>query len=546
MENKTLLNVEGMDCANCAMTITRSLEKAGFDGVQVNFATGEVQFEVVAAQKTDDAVLKIEELGYQVVGRSDRQETAAPPETSAFNAAFVLRGKLIACVLLTLPLIGHMFSSWSILHNEYFQLICCTPVMIIGWMQFGRSAWKSLRAGFPNMDVLITIGSGAAFFYSLGGMWLYHGTPAVHDHLFYETAASIITLIFAGNLIEQQAVRKTTSSIRSLTLLQPEKARRVLTEEANQERTESVPIATLRINDLVRVNEGDRVPVDGTVISGTAWLDESMMTGESHPVTRKPGDPVIAGTLCTGGSLVIRAAAIGTGTTLSKIITLVKNAQHDKPRIQRLGDRVSAIFVPAVVGISIITFLVSWLLIHLSLSDSIMHAVAVLVISCPCAMGLATPTAVMVGIGRAARSGILIKGGSTVEELSGIKTVVFDKTGTLTTGRFRLVRFETLEGDETELRRILLALENKSSHPIARAAVAHLQPLCVGIDPLILEKVEEDKGIGINGWDEKGHLYSAGSYTMVQHLTKDESHSIYILKDNRLIGTVDIEDDIAF
>jgi Cu+-exporting ATPase len=394
------------------------------------------------------------------------------------------------------------------------------------------------------MDVLITIGSSAAFFYSLAGTLLYHHTPLEHDYLFYETAASIITLIFTGNLIEQRAVRQTTSSIRDLTLLQPEYAKRLVTEGEGNERIENIPVGSLKLGDRLQVNEGDRVPVDGIVESGSAWLDESLVTGESIPVTRKSGDKTIAGSLCVGGSVIVKATATGSSTTLSRIIDLVKNAQHDKPTIQRLGDRVSAIFVPAVVAISLLTFLVSWLFVGISPSESLMHAVAVLVISCPCAMGLATPTAVMVGIGRAARKGILIKGGSTVEDLSGVKTVVFDKTGTLTTGRFRLVRFNAMEGTESDLKKLLLALERNSSHPIARSAVQAMQPEFGSETLPTFVKIQEDKGIGINAWDAEGHLFSAGSFTMARHLTDDGTHGIYLLKDNRLIGTVDIEDDL--
>ncbi|MFM2207145.1 MAG: hypothetical protein RL213_1120 [Bacteroidota bacterium] len=544
MDNKILLNVEGMDCANCATTITRSLEKAGFGHVQVNFATGEVQFEEVLSGKTDDAIERIEELGYQVVGRSDRTVTSASEEITRHDPGKPLRIKLAFCALLTLPLMGHMVSPAPLLHDAIFQLVLCTPVMIVGWLQFGRSAWKSLMAGFPNMDVLITIGSGSAYFYSLSGTLMYRGSATVHEYMFYETAASIVTLIFAGNLIEQRAVRQTTSSIRSLTLLQPETAKKLVAEENGTERIESIKVALLNTGDIVRVNEGDRIPVDGKILSGSAWIDESLLTGESIPVSRKSGDRTIAGSLCTGGSLVIEVTATGKATALSRIIDLVKNAQHDKPSIQRLGDRVSAVFVPAVVVISLVTFIISKVMLALPLSEAVMHAVAVLVISCPCAMGLATPTAVMVGIGRAARSGVLIKGGSTVEELARTKTVVFDKTGTLTNGKFRLVRFNVTEGDEQELRRILLALEKNSSHPIAKAAVEILQAESNDVPPLVFNKVQEDKGIGINGWDAEGHLFSAGSFVMAQHLTKDDSHGIYVLKDNRLIGTVDIEDDI--
>ncbi len=541
MNNKILLNVEGMDCANCAMTITRTLEKFGLEDVKVNFATGEVQFEVLPKVAVQDAVNRIEELGYHVVKRSDgsQQDTQVPH----YSHTQSVRLKLIFCTLFTTPLLAHMFVSWNILGNPYVQLLLCSPVMLIGWNHFGRSAWRSLKAGVPNMDVLITIGSSAAYFYSLAGTLVHQNSHLVHEYLFYETAATIITLIFAGNLIEQQSVRRTTSSIQALQQLQPEHARKVVFT-AGTEQVERVDASSIVVGDLVRVSEGERVPVDGTVLKGTAMMDESMMTGESLPVTRSDKDLVIAGSICTGGSITIEARAVGSATSLSKIIDLVKNAQHDKPSIQRLGDKVSAIFVPAVVGISIVTFLISHLFIHMSLGTSLMHAIAVLVISCPCAMGLATPTAVMVGIGRAARNGILIKGGSTVELLASAKTIIFDKTGTLTTGHFTLKKLHVLEGIESEVRSILYSLELHSVHPIAKSIVAGMRlidDVPTGID---FVKIEEDKGIGINAWDSSGNLYSAGSYIMARHLTNDHLHSIYILKNNQLLATADLEDDI--
>lgn len=543
MKNKVLLQVEGMDCANCALSITRSLEKTGLTSVTVNFATGEVHYQEVPSEKTDAAISAIRELGYRVVSRSDKSDREHKALDKKIAHDRSLTFKLVFCAVFTLPLMTHMVSDWHFLHDPLIQLSLSLPVMLVGWQHFGTSAFRSLRSGIPNMDVLITLGSGAAFFYSLSGMVQFGNDPQVADYLFFETAASIITLIFAGNLIEQRAVRRTTSSIRSLSSLQPATAKKVI-NDAGKEVTEVVAIETIQEGHLLRVNEGDRVPVDGIIRSGNCTLDESMMTGESLPVHRTIDQPATAGTLCTAGSFTLEATAVGSSTTLSHIIEMVKNAQHDKPEIQRLGDRISAIFVPAVVIISIATFCISFWLLNMASSAAIMHAVAVLVISCPCAMGLATPTAVMVGIGRAARNGILIKGGSTIEHLARTKTVVFDKTGTLTTGEFQIEKINLLDGEEMELKKILYHLELKSSHPIAASICRALKQQLPDGEHLNLTKVQEDKGIGINGWDENGTLYSAGSYAMVRHLTNDNSHSVYVLKDNRLIATVDLSDTI--
>jgi Cu+-exporting ATPase len=390
---------------------------------------------------------------------------------------------------------------------------------------------------------LITLGSSAAFFYSISGWLLYGNSPDIHDFLFFETAASIVTLIFVGNLIEQRAVKKTTSSIQSLSSLQPPTAKKV-SRDSGHEIIETIPVEDIKLGEYIRVNEGDRVPVDGKIVQGNCTLDESMMTGESLPVQRGLADNVTTGTLCTSGSITFEVTAVGQATTLAHIIDLVKNAQHDKPEIQRLGDKISAIFVPVVIIISLLTFIISYWIIGMGSQDAIMHAVAVLVISCPCAMGLATPTAVMVGIGRAARNGILIKGGSTIEHLAHIKTVVFDKTGTLTNGDFKIEKIAVLEGDESVALKALFHIEQNSSHPIAASIVRELKKQSEPGEPLLFSKIQEDKGIGINGWDHEGNLYSAGSYVMAKHLTNDDSHAVYLLKNNRLIATVDLIDTI--
>lgn len=543
MKKKVLLQVEGMDCANCALSITRSLEKTGFSDVKVNFATGEVQFEEVPAENTDLAISAIQDLGYQVVGRSDKVSLKEKNLEKRSSHERTIAVKLAICAFFTLPLMAHMIVSWHYLHHPVVQLFLCLPVMLIGWQHFGGSAFRSLRSGVPNMDVLITLGSSAAFLYSLAGMLIYDNTNEQRNYLFFETAASIITLIFIGNLIEQRAVKKTTGAIQSLTKLQPKTARKI-TGNAEVETTEIVPAETISVGDRIRVLEGDRVPVDGMVIQGQCSLDESMMTGESLPVHRTLHEPVTAGTLCTSGSIVLEATAVGATTTLAHIIDLVKNAQHNKPDIQRLGDKISAVFVPAVVGISLLTFFLSRWIFELPMPAAIMHAVAVLVISCPCAMGLATPTAVMVGIGRAARNGILIKGGNTIELLAHAKTVVFDKTGTLTTGEFRIEKINLVDGNEDEVRNIVYQLELNSSHPIATSLVKELKSDEVGENKIVLTKIQEDKGIGINGWDNQENIYSVGSYLMAKHLTDDAHHAVYVLKNNKLIATIDLTDEI--
>ncbi len=427
--------------------------------------------------------------------------------------------------------------------------------MYIGISHFGVSAWKSLRSGFPNMDVLISMGSVSAFIYSLAGVILYYNTDTVYNYLFFETGATIITLVLLGNVIEHRSVRQTTTAIHELSKLQVTKAKRIMRPhpqplskaegsslDGGAEHIVEVNIADIKIGDLLQVNTGDKVPVDGKIVKGYCAVNEAMITGESFPVNKNVGDAVTGGTFVESGSVNVVAEKVGGETTLSKIIELVKNAQNSRPEIQKLGDKISAVFVPVVVGISVVTFIISFFLVHLSAQHSLMSAVAVLVISCPCAMGLATPTAVMVGIGRSAKNGILIKGGSTLEQLATIKTIVFDKTGTLTTGNFRLKKIDAFDVSEEDAKAILFSMEQHSSHPIARSLVKELNNAVHA--SIKWKTIEEDKGIGINATDEQGNLYTVGSYQVVKHFYKDNTHSIYLLKNNKLIATVDLEDEI--
>ena len=544
-ERTILLQVEGMDCANCAQTITRSLKKDGLQNVNVNFASGEVSFELVSSQSTDNAIKKIADLGYNVTARSDQKESSASSEHvhRHTKGSSSTKRKLYWSALFSVPLLLHMILPFPLLHDPYFQLILCTPVMFIGWGHFGKSSYKSIRAGFLNMDVLITIGSTAAFIYSVVGLVKYHNTFEVHNYMFFETAATIITLVLLGNLIEQRSVKQTTTAIHDLNKLQASTAKLVRTTNGKEE-VFSIDVAEVKVGDILLVNTGDKIPVDGCVTEGSALINESFISGESLPVHKEKDDNLTGSTILESGSIRMKALKVGSDTTLAQIIELVKSAQHSKPEIQKLGDKISAIFVPAVIAISLLTFIICFFALSIPIQKSLMNAIAVLVVSCPCAMGLATPTAVMVGLGRAAKQGILIKGGHTLELFSSLKTIVFDKTGTLTTGRFKIHKFIVIEGDETEIKSRLYSLEQNSSHPIAQSLLSELKNVKETSSKIRWKEIKEDKGIGINATDENGDLYSVGSFRMVRHFIKDDSHSIYILKNNKLIATLDLEDEI--
>lgn len=525
----TILEIEGMTCANCANGVRKQLEKKGLKNVDVNFATGEARFDTDENVVFEQISSAISNIGYKVL-REKKGDKKQLKGLSKLEKTFILSA------ILTAPLLFHMFlPNDSFFNNPWFQLALSLPVFIIGITFFGKSALGSLKTGVPNMDVLIMMGSSASFIYSVVGTLMYLGSEQVHQYMFFETAATIITLVMLGNVLEHRSVKQTTTAIKELESIKPSFAKM----EVNGEIVK-VPYDNIMPFDTVIVNTGDKIPVDGVITSGSASVDESMISGESLPVEKEIDDTVMSGTILISGSIKVKAQKVGSQTTLSQIIEMVKSAQQKKPSIQKLGDKVSAIFVPIVVGISIVTFLLSYFAFDVSVSSSLMRAIAVLVISCPCAMGLATPTAVMAGIGRAAKNGILIKGGSTLEKFANTKNIVFDKTGTLTTGKFKIKNLNIVDSDRQTVVSILVGLEKHSSHPIAESIVTELKNEAEKIE---LNNVKEEKGIGLTG-EFEGDTYKAGSYSIAKKLTDEGNHNIYIIKNDVLIATIDIEDDI--
>jgi len=428
----------------------------------------------------------------------------------------------------------------SFLKRAEVQFVLSLPVFLVGFFQFGKGGLGSLKVGAPNMDVLVFIGSSAAFIYSIWGSISYYGQAEMHNYLFFETSATIVTLILLGNVLEHRSIQKTTTAIKDLNKLQVKIAHRIINNK--EEEIEDIPFNTIKSGDLLLVKMGEGIPVDGELLSGFGLVDESMISGESLPIDKNEGDKLLGGTILQDGNLKMKATAVGSQTTLSKIIQMVKTAQQDKPEIQRLGDKISAVFVPVVLGISILTFLISWLGFDMSAQTALMHSIAVLVIACPCAMGLATPTAVMVGIGRAAKQGILIKGASTLEEFAKSKTVFFDKTGTLTTGEFRIKEIHQLGNiNEDAIKEALLALEKNSSHPIATSICRALEKDTSAIN---LSDVKEEKGIGIEAKDAEGNIWKAGSFRIAKNLYKEDKHQVYLLKNEELVAGVDMADEI--
>ncbi len=524
-----------MTCASCAASINRLLQRKGLKDVSANAATGEVHFKAEPTVSLPGVYDAIDGLGYHVVreGEDSLHSTHEGGGHGPSEDRF-----LPLCIFLTVPLLAHMFTAWAPLHNPWVQAALATPVFLMGTIAFGPSAFRSLRAGAPNMNVLIVLGATAAFGYSL--LSLLPGTGA-HRYLFFETAASIITLVMLGNRLEHRTVKRTTASIDALARLQPRRARLVMRDSIGRETVMDVDTAHLRTGDLVRVATGEAIPTDGVVVEGTAGVDEGMITGEGRPVLKTIGDAVVGGTVTADGGLLVETTAVGKASALARIIRLVQEAQGAKPPLQKLADKIAAVFVPAVLGISGLTLVINYFIINSSLPEAVSRAIAVLVISCPCAMGLATPAAVAVGLGRAARRGILIKGGDTLERMKGLRTVVFDKTGTLTTGALRIGAADVQGMEEEAFREVAAALETHSAHPIARSIVRQWG----SGSSVALHGVVEHKGRGVEGTDAGGARWQIGSYRWLSPAgAPDDSYDLYLLQNGTYRGAIRLEDDL--
>ncbi|MDA9121382.1 cation-translocating P-type ATPase [Flavobacteriales bacterium] len=524
--------VEGMTCSSCAAGVNRALTKGGYSAVNVSYATGEVFLSDVKEIDLKRVEELVKKAGFEYVGtkKIEKQGLASIEKKFLFTLPF------------TVPLLLHMIPfAPAFLSNPMVQLVLSLPVMLLGMWHFGKSALGSLRNGVPNMDVLIFIGSTSAFAYSLVGTIMNWGDAAAqHQYLFFETSATIVTLVLLGNVIEHRSVRQTTTAITELGKLQEGLADKVEQHDGH-EHVERVPFNQLKVDDIVMVKTGDSIPSDGILVKGELQIDESMVTGESLPVAKGVEELLIGGTLVADGNGLVRITIVGKLTVLSSIIEMVKKAQMEKPSIQRLADKVSGVFVPVVLGISALTFVLAHFVFDISLQQSIMQSVAVLVISCPCAMGLATPTAVMVGLGRGAKEGILYKGAESIENLSKVKKVVFDKTGTLTSGDIKIGSFNTVLGTEEELKNVLFSIEQHSSHPIARAIVEELQPKGKKVE---FASVQEEKGKGLIGKDAAGNEWKVGSFKMLDETMNATDNDIYILKNGELAAEVSLTDKV--
>ncbi|WP_343549193.1 heavy metal translocating P-type ATPase [Ralstonia sp.] len=460
----TDLDISGMTCAACAGRVERALRAVpGVTDASVNLATERARVQGGAAR--DALVAAVSAAGYEARVASD--ETAAP--TAAEPDFWDGAGPVWIAAALSVPLVLPMIAGWfggDWMLPAWVQWLLATPVQFVIGARFYKAGWKALRAGAGNMDLLVALGTSAAYGLSLW-LWWRAGADGMHHapHLYFESAAVVITLVRLGKWLEVRAKRQTAQAIRALQALRPDTAR----VRGADGTLRDTPVAQVRVGDVVSVRAGERIPVDAVVLEGASHVDESMLTGESLPVPKREGDRVTAGAIATDGVLLVRTTAIGADTMLSRIIRLVEDAQAAKPPIQQLVDRVSAIFVPAVLVAALLT-LAGWFIAGAGWETAIVNAVAVLVIACPCALGLATPSAIMAGTGAGARRGILIADAQALERAQQVDFVVFDKTGTLTLGQPRVTAVEGASGiDADTLLDQLAALQAENTHPLAQA-----------------------------------------------------------------------------
>ena len=554
-------DISGMTCAACATKIEKRINKMdGVDHANVNFALENISVVYDKGEvQTEDMVAAVKKLGYELIPKQSNEEKMDHKQDEIKQQT----RKFIFSAILTLPLLWTMVAHFNflsfiylpdILMNPWVQLALATPVQFIIGAQFYKGAYTSLKNKSANMDVLVALGTSAAYFYSifLTFEWMLAGSVGEAD-LYFEASAVIITLIVLGKLFEVRAKGKTSEAIQKLLGLQAKTAR-VIRDGVEQE----VPIEDVLVEDLILVRPGEKIPVDGEIIEGQSAVDESMLTGESIPIDKDIGDTVIGATVNENGSLQIKATKVGKDTALAQIVKVVEDAQGSKADIQRLADKISGVFVPIVVLIAVIAFFVWFFIVTPGdFRASIIPTISILVIACPCALGLATPTSIMAGSGRSAEMGLLFKGGEHLELTQSVDTVVLDKTGTVTKGEPTLT--DVVVGEdftEEDVLQIVATAENQSEHPLAQAIVKGVQERDISL--LEADRFEALPGYGIRTeiqnqvvfvgtrklMREQEIALSTETETTMEHLERDGKTAMLIAVAGKLAGVIAVADTV--
>ena len=513
MNEKKSFYVIGMSCAGCAANIQQALsERKGVIEARVNFAASDVIVEYNPTLVSDKDLQKtVQEAGYDLLLENETEpEQAEILQREAYDK---LRRKTIGALLLSLPVfvIGMFFMHMP--YGNWIMLGFTLPVLLVFGRDFFINAWRQLKHGHANMDTLVAVSTGVAFLFSLfNTLWPTYWTDrGLEAHIYYEAAAVIIALILLGRLLESRAKSNTSTAIRKLIGLQPKEVIRILEDGTEQ----VIPIKAVQPGDILLVKPGDKIPVDGSVTEGVSFVDESMITGEPVPVEKVTGTHVYTGTINQKGSFKFMAEKVGSETILAQIIKMVQEAQGSKAPVQQLVDRIAAIFVPAVIGIAALTF-IGWMIAggELAFTHALLTSVTVLVIACPCALGLATPTAIMVGIGKGAENNILIRDAQSLEQLCKVQAVVLDKTGTITEGKPVVTDIFWNPGiDLRHSMEVLLFMESRSEHPLADAVVLHLTE--EGIKTNLKGEFNSLTGQGIQGMIN-GESYFVGNRRLLE------------------------------
>lgn len=548
---KLELTIYGMTCAACSSRIEKVLSK--MDGVVkavVNLSNETATVTYYRNVVTErDVIEKIKAIGYDAKVRNEKASTDTHKEKEMKKMQWKLIISAILSAPLLLTMLDHLFGIAvpNIFMNPWFQFALATPIQfIIGW-QFYVSAYKNLKTKSANMDVLVALGTSAAYFYSLYEAILTIGNPSYVPHLYFETSAILITLILLGKYLEKNAKGKTTEAIEKLLQLQAKEARVI-----RDGKEMMIPIEEVVVSDRMIIKPGEKIPVDGVVVKGTTSVDESMLTGESIPVEKQVGAKVIGSTMNLNGTIEMEAEKVGEDTALASIVQAVEDAQGDKAPIQRMADVISSYFVPIVVGIAIVTFII-WITFITpgELESSLTAAIAVLVIACPCALGLATPTSIMVGTGKGAQTGILFKGGEHLEKTHELTTIVFDKTGTITKGKPEVTDFI---GDD-RLLQLVASAEKSSEHPLAEAIVRYAEEK--QIEFIDAEQFEAIPGHGIRATFPQGEVLIGTRKLMRDHgvdtaeqeetmyqLEHEGKTAMFIAVDKKFAGIVAVADTV--